>query len=284
MTAEVKEQIGYEVPEGMRNPDLQRKALKHRRQIYSVAQPYIEGVLGRPVEMGAIFAGYPYPAANVHFRTLDEPYVADYLFVVLEEDGSVHRDSYIEPYAESRVVLQTANGLLDMAYRPETTAIEDYLRAGFPELCAQLPVRAKTYGGTGALAGISLDMGDHTTYDARSAVESELYQAYRANPQGTDQDWRAILDRRDPSVTLRIGIGLRATDPVYEFDVADVRKIVDRIRAELPVQGFTSWSIGVSSNLVTRDGGDSHHYVSIEWGTGMNGRIVNERVDGGNVR
>ncbi len=56
VTAAEKEQIGYELPEGVRNSALQRKALEHRKQIYSVTQPYIEEVLVRPVEMGAIIA------------------------------------------------------------------------------------------------------------------------------------------------------------------------------------------------------------------------------------
>ncbi|MFB9956465.1 hypothetical protein [Cellulomonas denverensis] len=286
VTAEEKDRLGYEAPEWWLNTELQRKALANREQIYSVVQPYLERTFGLPVEMGTVGAPYPYDAIKVSFRTTTEPIVADSVFVTVGPDARVHSEADIETYSEEQVRSRTASGLFRMAYRAEIDQVGAWLAEQYPQFGVDLPARDMWLGGTGSgtHAGIRYDTGDHETKPARDAIEQRLYEAYLANPAGSDAEWRAIVDGADPGLTLAIGIQLIAKDPDYEFEVGQVREIVDHIHHALPIQGFTWWSIGVGSNLMTRDGGDFHHYVSIRWGTGINGVFVQETVDGGTVR
>ncbi|MFF1530329.1 hypothetical protein [Cellulomonas sp. NPDC058312] len=283
VTVAEKERLGYFRPEDSRTPGLQRKVWEHREQIYSVVQPYVERELGREVRMTGISTGYPYSAANVRWRTVDEPIVASYEFVEIEADGTLRSEAHISRTGDGALAPIDVGAIYLMAYRTEVTALREHLATAYPHL-APLP---KGYSEAFTRADRTFafhydDQRDDERPRARAA-EDAIRLAYRDDPDRTDVEWRTVVAAAGGDLTWSIQVNLVHTDPAADVSREEVAQIADELRAHPLFAPYTAWDVRVATHLMTRDGNDFHHEVGVwadrarvEW-------RVDETLDGGSV-
>lgn len=186
VTPEEKDELGWENPDAMLNSELQRLAMANREQIYSIVQPYVERTLRRQVEMTGISATYPYQSVDVEYRTVDEPYVAGWEFVALEDDGSLKSEAHISPESGVVIEYETAAGLYLMAYRDRIAEIREYITTAHPHF-TQLPdgyIRAWRIADP-MLKCSFYGSGPGKGAEVRAAEEA-IYQAFQERPDRTD--------------------------------------------------------------------------------------------------
>jgi hypothetical protein len=248
VTAEEKENIGYEHPEAVLDPRLQRLAMANREQIYSVVQPAVEEWLGRQVELTRIAAIHPSSAVDVMFRTVDEPLVASSAVVDLEPDGTVRSASDVSTRGGD-VIAATVDGLYAMAYRDRVDRMREYLATEYPHF-APLPreyVRARS---------IADPMLRFTYVDGEpllGAVIVTMFEAYLDQPGRSDAEWREIFDVVDPSLGLASTVDVMLRDPAVELTQAMARELADDLVANPLFAGTVAWTINVHSNQLMRD-------------------------------
>lgn len=279
-----KEKLGYERPEGARNPELQRRAMRFRDQIFAVVQPHSERMLGREVEMTGIHAIYPYSSVEVGYRTVDEPVVVGSEFVALRRDGSLRSASSI---GESAVVVgaETVSGLYPMAYRAEVAAMREYLATAFPEFTG-LP---RGYMDALGVPDPQLEFRyfDFTYEESsrRNKLRETIYEAYRVDPDRTDAQWREVFEDAGARSGVLVGVRLVLRDPAVELTEERARAVADAIRSHAQFEPYPTLLVRISSGTMMRDRSDFHDTWTFKQRTGVPGWWLVERtLDGGTVR
>lgn len=260
VTAAEKEALGYESPEAMRNPDLQRLALEHRIEIYSAVEPFVEKSLGRDVEIVGFSAPYPYSTLKVKYRTLEDPVVASSAFVGLSSDGTV---SSIERIDALEVQNKTVEGLYLVAYRQKIAQMTEYLAAAYPQF-TQLP---EGYARSLSQADSMYYFRNYRRYDEQRNIEEikegegAIFQAYEANPSRTAAEWFDLFEQAYGRRVMHISLSLMLADPAEELTQEMGRRIADDVRSNPLFAGFGEWAIFVFGNQVLRDaaGSNIHH-------------------------
>lgn len=247
-----KEKLGYEQPEGKRNPELQRRAMAHREEIFAVVRPHTERTLGRRVVMTGIHAIYPYGSVEVGYRTVDEPVVAGSEFVALREDGSLRSAAAI---GDSMTVVEaeTVDGLYPMAYRDEVLAMRKYLAKAFPEYTGLPRGFLDTMRLADPVLTFSFSSYDHEEDLRLLAAEKQIYEAYHVRPDRTDDEWRQVFDEAGGGEGITLGVDLVLREPSVELTEAMARSVADQIRTHPLFDAFGTFSIGVSSGAMMRD-------------------------------
>jgi hypothetical protein len=283
VTVAEKERLGYFRPEDSRTPGLQRKVWEHREQIYSVVQPYVERELGREVRMTGISTGYPYSAANVKWRTVDEPIVASYEFVEIEADGTLKSEAHISRSGGDVLSPFDVASIYHLAYRAEIQALRDHLATAYPHLAPLPEGYAEAMSRPDRTFMFRFDGERLEDVPAMLAAQDAIEVAYREDHDRTDAEWRAVVDAVSGDLTWWIRIDLVHTDPAAEVTREETRRIADELRAHPLFAPYTAWRVRVSTHLMTRDGNDFHHEVGVwadrdrvEW-------RVDETLDGGSI-
>lgn len=278
-----KERLGYFRPEDSRTPGLQRRVWEHREQIYSVVQPYVERELGREVRMTGISTGYPYSAANVEWRTVDEPIVASYEFVEIEADGTLKSESHISRSGGDVLSPFDVASIYHLAYRAEIQALRDHLATAYPHLAPLPEGYAEAMSRPDRTFMFRFDGERLEDVPAMLAAQDAIEVAYREDHDRTDAEWRAVVDAVSGDLTWWIRIDLVHTDPAAEVTREETLRIADELRAHPLFAPYTAWRVRVSTHLMTRDGNDFHHEVGVwadrdrvEW-------RVDETLDGGSI-
>ncbi len=258
VTASHKEKLGYEQPEGMRNPGAQRTALAHREEIYAVVKPYVERELGgRKVVLGDISAPYPYAAVEVSYRTVDEPVVASYVMVNISDIDHL-TEGYIDRIEPGTIEGETLSGLFLMAYRPELTKISDHLEAAYPGYVAQPEGYARTVEQADPRFSLEFDTmsQDRTVEDVAEiiAAENRIYAAYEVNPNRTDAQWREVFQAGAEGLPLRIRITLMVKNPEKTPDEAMLARLKEDMMSSAAFADYAAFDIFLDSNLRSRDG------------------------------
>lgn len=252
-----KEKRGYEQPEGKRNPELQRRANRHREQIFSVVQPHTERTLGRAVEMTGIDALYPFWSVEVTYRTVDEPVVAGTEFVALRDDGSVRSAMSIGD-SVTVVPAETVSGLYPMAHRAEVAAMREYLATAFPEYTGLPRGYMDTVGASDPVLRFAYFSYDHEEDLRLIAAEERVYEAYHVDRDRTDEEWRQVVDDAGYGGGLMLGVDLVHRDPAVEITEAMARSVADQIRSHPLFESFATFSIDVRSGSMLRDAPTFH--------------------------
>lgn len=256
-----KEALGYDQPEAWRNSELQRLVNDNREQIHSVVQPYVESKIHREVEMTGIRAPYPYRAAEVGWRTIDEPLVAGSEYVFPDADGTLRSEAHI---GESGTALssETVNGIYLMAYRDEfATVLTDLLEA-HPEFTGGLPPGyIRHYDLADPVFDVSFitPLSASDDADLRAAINSAhdtIYQAYLDRPQRTPVEWRKLVDKVAAGLPLTLSVRLVLADPGTELTEDVTRRLADDVRNHPLLAPFGAWNAFTFSNLIARDTND----------------------------
>lgn len=261
VTPEEKDALGWDTPDTVLNSELQRLAMANQDQIYSVVQPYVERTLGREVEMTGIGAYYPYHRVNVHYRTVDEPFVAGSEFVGLERDGRVSSEAAIHPESGVALEHETVAGLYLMAYRDQVAEMRAHIEETFPHFT----VLPDGYARARRLADPMLAFAFYGTgpgkYDRVEAAETAIYQAYLDRPDRTDEEWRELFESHDPGFGMTITVRAMLRDPAVKLTEDMSRALAEEVRTSPLFGAATSWIVFTFSNLVMRD--DTHFHE--EW-------------------
>ncbi len=257
VTAAQKEKLGYEQPESMANPKVQRTAVEHREEIYAAVKPFVEEALGgREVELGDISAPYPYPSVNVSYRTVDEPIVASYAMVGV---GDIEESKVggIQRIELGEVRINTVSGLLLMAYRSELTAIGEYLETSYPDYVPQPEGYARAFDEADRQFSVEFDtLGNGPTVEERAAMAAateRIYGAYLENPHRSDAQWRKLIDTEAEGLPLRIGITLMTKSPEKSPDALILDRLGEDMKTNSVFERFATYTIHLDSNLRVRD-------------------------------
>lgn len=283
VTVAEKERLGYFRPEDSRTPGLQRKVWEHREQIYSVVQPYVERELGREVRMTGISTGYPYSAANVRWRTVDEPVVASSEFVEIEADGTLRSEAHISRSGGDVLAPFDVDSIYHLAYRAEIQALRDHLATAYPHLAPLPEGYAEAMSRPDRTFRFRFDGERLEDVPAMLAAQDAIELAYREDHVRTDAEWRAVVDAVSGGLTWSVWIDLVHTDRAAEVTREETLRIADELRAHPLFAPYTAWDVRVATHLMTRDGNDFHHEVGVwadrdrvEW-------RVDETLDGGSI-
>lgn|GEM_PF-1789325 len=252
VTAEEKDEVGYEHPEAVLNSRLQRLAMENREQIYAVVQPAVEEQLGRQVELTRIAATYPYRSVSVAYRTVDEPFVAFSALVDLERDGTVRSASNV---STSGVVLdgETVRGLYLMAYRDRVTQMRDYLETTYPHFAPLPEGYARSMRMADPMLRFSYFGHGPGRIERIKAAVSTIYQAYLERPDRSDEEWRDLFESVDPGFGVTTTVDVMLREPDVELTEAMGRELADDLVANPLFAGTAAWIINVSSNQMVRD-------------------------------
>ncbi len=252
VTAAEKEALGYENPEGVRNPDLQRLAMRHRAEIYGEVEPIVEEALGRDVELVGIYATYPYSAVNVTYRTVDEPIVTSDAFVGLRSDGTVSSIERIEPI---EIEYRTVEGLYSMAYRQRIASMRDYLTATYPHFTQPPHGFTRFRGRVDPIFRFSnyYRSGEHENVEEVDAKQATIFQEYLRDPSRTDAEWFKLFERIYADRERTISVDLMLVDPTEELTEGMSREIAEEIRSNPLFAGFGNWIICTYGNQMLRN-------------------------------
>jgi hypothetical protein len=287
-----KEALGYDQPEGKRNPELQRLANSNREQIYAIVHPHVERTTGRQVELTGINAYHPTLMVQVTWRTLDEPYVAGAEDVRLRDDGTLPSEAYIGP-SLTVINAETVSGIFAMAYRTELDAMREHLLTAHPEFGGGLPRGYRDLSrradpmftaspGTLLTPGTLLG-GDSEKVGLASDAWDPIYQAYLADPDRSDEQWRKLVDKATANVPLSLSVHLVLADPDLELTEELARRVGDDIRSNPLFGRFDEWTIFTYSNLIGRESEDFHRSFWMTAAKTGEGWWISEWVDGATV-
>lgn len=252
VTAAEKDALGYENPEGVRNPELQRLAMRHRAEIYADVEPFVEEALGRDVELVGIYATYPYSAVNVTYRTADEPVVTSDAFVGLRSDGTVSSIERIEPI---EIEYRTVEGLYLMAYRERISRMRQYIAATYPQF-GQLPMGYARFMSRADPMFRFRDYSPllkHQDAERAKADDTTIYEAYVQDPSRTDAEWFEIFEELYGSREMAISLHLILADPAVELTEEMSRQVADDVRSNPLFAGYGQWRVFTFSNQMLRD-------------------------------
>ena len=283
VTVAEKERLGYFRPEDSRTPGLQRKVWEHREQIYSVVQPYVERELGREVRMTGISTGYPYSAANVEWRTVDEPIVASSEFVEIEADGTLKSEAHISRSGGDVLSPFDVDSIYHLAYRAEIQALRDHLATAYPHLAPLPEGYAEAMSRPDRTFMFRFDGERLEDVPAMLAAQDAIEVAYREDHDRTDAEWRAVVDAVSGGLTWSIQVDLVHTDHAADVSHEEVLRIADELRAHPLFAPYTAWYVWVGTHLMTRDGNDFHHEIYVEADRSRPEWLLDETRDGGSV-
>jgi hypothetical protein len=281
-----KEALGYDHPEGKRNPELQRLANANREQIYAIVEPHLERTTGRRVELTGINAYHPSRMVQVTWRTLDEPFVAGAEDVRLRDDGTLASEAYIGP-SLTAINAETVSGIIAMAYRTELDAMREHLLAAHPEFGGGLPrgyldLTRRADPVFDASLGTLLWAEPEKDTRAPDALD-QIYQAYRADPDRSDEQWRKLVDKATASVPLRLAVHLVLTDPHRELTEGLARRVGDDVRSSPLFDRFDEWTVVTYGNLIGRESSKFHRSFWMTVDKHRADWLVNEWRDGATV-
>lgn len=257
VSAQEKEEVGYQRQANLFSTGLLRQALENQEQIFSVVRPAVEAQIGRQVELTDISAPYPYRSVSVGYRTVDEPYVAFSAFVDLERDGTVRSAAKV---STSGIVLdgETVSGLYLMAYREEVDQMREYLATAYPHL-APLPQGYVRWWNHADPVFLFRYWGSGPDYYPQvEAAITTIYEAYLERPERSDAEWRELFESVDPGFGRQVGVHVMLRDPEVELTEAMARELADDLVVVPANSGLTQWTITVSSNQLVRDGVHFH--------------------------
>ena len=285
VTAEELDRLGYERPETLFDPGLQRKALAHRDEIAAAVEAVVERTLDRDVRIVGIHAFYPYRSVDVSWRTVDEPVLAASELVGLEADGSVLGESAVATN-RSWLAIESAvtEGVMHMAHRERVAEMNAYLSATYPELTARPPGMVEYWSGRDPVISLGFDHERLGEWPEVEASEQAVYQAYLEDRNRTDAEWREILERAGVGRGFALGVDLMLAEPGTELTEELARRVADDLRSNPLFAGFTSWRITTISNELLRGEIATPHQEIAVW---TNERLVEwsvtHKVDGGHV-
>lgn len=285
VTAEELDRLGYERPETLFDPGLQRKALAHRDEIAAAVEAVVERTLDRDVRIVGIHAFYPYRSVDVSWRTVDEPVLAASELVGLEADGSVLGESAVA-INRSWLAIESAvtEGVMHMAHRERVAEMNAYLSATYPELTARPPGMVEYWSGRDPVISLGFDHERLGEWPEVEASEQAVYQAYLEDRNRTDAEWREILERAGVGRGFALGVDLMLAEPGTELTEELARRVADDLRSNPLFAGFTSWRITTISNELLRGEIATPHQEIAVW---TNERLVEwsvtHKVDGGHV-
>jgi hypothetical protein len=285
VTAEELDRLGYERPETLFDPGLQRKALAHRDEIAAAVEAVVERTLDRDVRIVGIHAFYPYRSVDVSWRTVDEPVLAASELVGLEADGSVLGESAVATN-QSWLAIESAvtEGVMHMAHRERVAEMNAYLSATYPELTARPPGMVEYWSGRDPVISLGFDHERLGEWPEVEASEQAVYQAYLEDRNRTDAEWREILERAGVGRGFALGVDLMLAEPGTELTEELARRVADDLRSNPLFAGFTSWRITTISNELLRGEIATPHQEIAVW---TNERLVEwsvtHKVDGGHV-
>lgn len=249
VTAKEREALGYERPEDVDNPAVQRLALANREAIEAEVSEQVERALGRPVEVVNFDATYPYRALDVTCMTLDEPLVGVTPMVSLRADGRVGAVD-----TESMNVQDsTVSSLYALAYPERLAAMRAYLAREWPQFGGVTDGYARTLGLEDPNFRVQFDapLGGYLEVDAWM---KGIYEAFRENPDRPVSVWREMFEAAPELTWPRMRMHLMARDPATVLSEELVREVADGVRADSAFAGVESWSISVVSNLARSRG------------------------------
>lgn len=287
VTIAEKEALGYDQPEGKRNPELQALANANRDQIYAIVQPYLQRTLRRDVELTGINAYHPSLMVQITWRTLDEPYVAGAEDVRLQPDGTLTSEAYIGP-SLTAIEAETVSGILAMAYRDELDAMRDHLLTAHPEIGGGL---SRGYIDRARLAdaifdpspGKLLPGGGKDPARSHEAANS-IYAAYLADPERSSVQWRKIVEKLTAGVPLNVGVHLVLADPDTDLSEDLARRVGDDIRENPLFHRFDEWTVFVYSNLIDRNSDKFHRSFTMTADKSGSDWWITEWLDGATVQ
>lgn len=285
VTAEELDRLGYERPETLFDPGLQRKALAHRDEIAAAVEAVVERTLDRDVRIVGIHAFYPYRSVDVSWRTVDEPVLAASELVGLEADGSVLGESAVATN-RSWLAIESAvtEGVMHMAHRERIAEMNAYLSATYPELTARPPGMVEYWSGRDPVISLGFDRSRLGEGADVQASERVVYEAYLEDRNRTDAEWREILESAGVGRGHELRVHLMLAEPGTELTEDLAQRVADDLRSNPLFAGFTYWDITTLSNeFVLGTIATPHQEISV-W---TNERIadwnVDHRVDGGYV-
>lgn len=257
VTAQEKEEIGYEYQAKLISARLQRQAMENQEQIYSVVQPAVEAQIGRKVELTDISASYPYRSVSVGYRTVDEPVVAFSALVDLERDGTVRSASQV---STSGIVLdgETVRGLYLMAYREELDRMREYLATTYPHFAPLPQGYMRWWSHADPMFRFRYWGSGPDKFPQIKAATSTIYEAYLEQPERSDAEWRELFESVDPGFGMTVTVNVMVQDPAVELTEAMARELADDLVANPLFAGTTAWIINASSNQLVRDGVHFH--------------------------
>ncbi len=285
VTIAEKEALGYDQPEGKRNPELQALANANRDQIYAIVEPYLQRTLRRDVELTGINAYHPSLMVQVTWRTLDEPYVAGAEDVRLQPDGTLTSEAYIGP-SLTAIEAETVSGILAMAYRDELDAMRDHLLTAHPEIGGGLP---RGYMDRARLADPVFDASPGTLLwrtpeqNLRAPeARDRIYQEYLANPDLPADQWRKFVDKAIHDVPLSVGVHL-VFAPGAELSEKLARRVADDIRSNPLFDMFDEWTVFTYSNFIDLRSNKFHRSFTMTADKADADWWISEWVDGATV-
>lgn len=248
-----KEELGWGLPSTVSAGRAQAGALENFAEIAEVTEPQIEASIGREVEVTGVEVIYPDGAAQVLFRTLDEPVVAYYAVLGLGADGSIG--------PRARAVIEEIEGfdrvtvaaLYQMAYREEFTRMREYLLSTYPQFMALPEGYLRAWGDAPSIFGTGFEHVPGEESGTERRMIETIYWAYRAHPDRTDAQWRELFELEAGDRPVGVSVRLVLRDPEEELTWEVTRQIATDMRDNPLFARFVRWSVVTHSNLVVRD-------------------------------